>query len=473
MIKSIRLSLILAVVFVIMARYHASPEAPISQKLERLHEGFFGDTAQFRSKLIHQRIIEHNQFIKSRKIKIHKLKKMSSSVYNFYRATNHIFCADIQTGLINLPKGWDSKELSSWIVGDLHLGNVSYLKNTKSEDNISTQYFIDDYDEAMILPITLDLFRLLVSIELMSDELGFRIGKLKRLELYEAALQKYRQTIQESPSNVPKAYQGKLKSSKPQIQIQESESRQKLLKKWTYARKGRRMFQTNNKSLAKVDASISKILRDKWSLLLRELSATDSRELKIMDMRYRLRSGLGSLGVEKIYLLVSGPSASLKDDRIIELKEQRDSSYSSNNPTLMSIFKNTYPTNKALRNLKAQVAMRGGLSRFENHIQIGSKYYLIKELSPDERGIRPDVFKSKDDFERVIIMTADLIAKYHLRARNNLYFSTTKFRRHVEKYLSATIPDLVAKSVEYAEQVKLDHHLFDSKLDKILNDANW
>lgn len=445
----------------------ATSEMTSSRGLVRLHEQFFGDTDNHRFNIISKRILEHNRFISSREIKINKFRKMSASPYNFFRATNHNFYADLETGKIRLPLNWDSADLVTWIVGDLHLGNVSYT-NLADQDVNTDQLFIDDYDEAMILPVSLDLFRFLVSIELFSDELNFKFGQLKRMELLESALQEYRLKLNEQNSHLSKSDEP---SDKPISTQTEDSSRKELLKKWTYARKGRRLFQAHNKSLAPVTGGFKDTLQHNWKHMLRKLPQIDALELEILDVKQRLRSGLGSLGVDKYYVLVSGPSKSVDDDRILELKEQKPTVFAINNPSLLEKFNHHYPENYALRNLNAQTAMRGILSRFQDQLQINDQFFLIREISPNDYNLKPNLVKSPKHFKQVVLKVAAKIAEYHLRARNKLYFSTAIFRSSTEKFLAKNISDLVFKSVEYAETIRSDHHLFASKISEILDEA--
>ncbi|MBV8885902.1 MAG: DUF2252 family protein, partial [Chroococcidiopsidaceae cyanobacterium CP_BM_RX_35] len=83
-----------------------------------------------------------------------KYKKMSESAFAFFRGSCHLFYEDWSD---DSPL---NKAPYSWICGDLHLENFGSYQG----DNHLSYFDINDFDESILAPCTLDVVRLLTSI---------------------------------------------------------------------------------------------------------------------------------------------------------------------------------------------------------------------------------------------------------------------------------------------------------------------
>ena len=214
----------------------------------------------------------------------------------------------------------------------MHVQNISYW-DTKKDLNSDTVYFLDDFDESLVLPVIVDLFRYLVSLDLFMDNLDFKVSRLDRLDTFDGFIKSYRKALKQT--NKKELKESPLKAMRKQLlKINISEAQKKMLKKWTIVNKGKRKFNSLNPKLTKVSDSEQKIIRKRWDIWRRKLPQAESALLDILDIKSRIFSGLGSLGLKRFYILVQGESPQTKDDLMIELKQQVKSSAAVNSPTL-------------------------------------------------------------------------------------------------------------------------------------------
>ena len=438
-------------------------------KFAKLHHQFFVSDDAYRLEIIKNRINKHNKFITDKQMLEYKYKAMAASPFSFFRATNHLMYADIESEEVRLPKGWDSQWHSSWVIADMHVQNISYW-DTKKDLNSHTVYFLDDFDESLVLPVTVDLFRYLVSLDLFMDNLDFKVSRLDRLDTFDGFIKSYRKALKQT--NKKELKKSPLKAMRKQLlKINISEAQKKMLKKWTIVNKGKRKFNSLNPKLTKVSDSEQKIIRKRWDIWRRKLPQAESALLDILDIKSRIFSGLGSLGLKRFYILVQGESPQTKDDLMIELKQQVKSSAAVNSPTLFSNFSHHYPKNEALRNLVAQYSMYGAFFPFQTNLRFNREYYLVRKILPYIGSVRPTSFNSVQDLQIHVNAAAKTIAIGHLRARTSLQFDTKTFRRKLSRFLGNNVTGMISQSEEYAKTVRKDHQIFSLNIDGVLNES--
>ena len=90
-----------------------------------------------------------------------KYAKMKENAFAFLRGSCHLFYEDWPTNsLLNQAP-------LSWICGDLHLENFGSYQG----DNRLTYFDINDFDESVLAPCTLDITRLITSLFLAVAEI--------------------------------------------------------------------------------------------------------------------------------------------------------------------------------------------------------------------------------------------------------------------------------------------------------------
>ncbi|MGZ4135148.1 MAG: DUF2252 family protein, partial [Tumebacillaceae bacterium] len=117
--------------------------------------GAFTNTAA-RTTYVQQQIQNANSFYSDMTVKLNKYTDMEASPFAFFRGTNHLYYADINTGVIPIPSQWKTtSNVQTWLQGDLHAENVGFFDN----DNGKVVFDLNDFDESYMGPFYWDLLR--------------------------------------------------------------------------------------------------------------------------------------------------------------------------------------------------------------------------------------------------------------------------------------------------------------------------
>jgi uncharacterized protein (DUF2252 family) len=112
-----------------------------------------------------------------------KYKALKENLFRFYRGTNGVFYEDlINHGDIPISP-------QSWICGDLHLENFGSFKS----DNRQVYFDLNDFDEGLLAPVILESYRMVCSIFVAFESLGFEINKAEHMAAL--FLKKYAETL--------------------------------------------------------------------------------------------------------------------------------------------------------------------------------------------------------------------------------------------------------------------------------------
>ena len=109
---------------------------------------------------IRDRINEFNKGVPLFLLKV-KYKRMSESAFRFFRGTCHLFYEDLSKNN-SIPSS-----PTSWITGDLHLENFGSYKG----DNGLVYFDVNDFNEAVLSPVTWEVVRMITSIFVAFDDL--------------------------------------------------------------------------------------------------------------------------------------------------------------------------------------------------------------------------------------------------------------------------------------------------------------
>ena len=119
-------------------------------------------------KTLSERLILFNRHLLPAMVQL-KYEFMSETAFRFFRGTCHIFFEDLhQSG--NLPAA-----PNGWICGDLHLENFGSFKG----NNRMVYFDLNDFDEAVLAPVTWDAVRLATSIFVAFNDLGIKASEAK------------------------------------------------------------------------------------------------------------------------------------------------------------------------------------------------------------------------------------------------------------------------------------------------------
>src|SRR6185295_6655065 len=127
---------------------------------------------------IRDRVNEFNKGVPLFLLKV-KYKRMSESAFRFFRGTCHLFYEDLS------KENSFSSSPACWITGDLHIENFGSYKG----DNGLVYFDVNDFNEAVLDPVTWEIARMTTSIFVAFDDL--QIGPKETEEMVSLFLKTY------------------------------------------------------------------------------------------------------------------------------------------------------------------------------------------------------------------------------------------------------------------------------------------
>src|ERR1700755_1803386 len=117
-----------------------------------------------------KRILTFNES-KLSKMRPLKYRLMQENAFRFFRGTCHLFYEDL-AATPEFPTG-----PFGWICGDLHLENFGSYRS----DNNQVYFDLNDFDEAILAPVTWEIVRLLTSIFIGFESLGIEPRRAEKM----------------------------------------------------------------------------------------------------------------------------------------------------------------------------------------------------------------------------------------------------------------------------------------------------
>ncbi|HEV2212792.1 MAG TPA: DUF2252 family protein, partial [Gammaproteobacteria bacterium] len=248
-------------------------------------------------------ILRFNQGRDPRRLEL-KYRAMRSNPFAFLRGSCHLFYADLPalSLLQNAPL--------AWISGDLHLENFGAFKG----DNRLVYFDLNDFDEACLAPCSWEPLRLLASVLLAGDTLGYR--ERDALKLCRAYLEAY---CTELAAGKPRWIERPLAEGliRELLQDLKRTQRRKFLDKRSSLKGKRRRFKLDGKRGLPTD----KREREQVELHLERFARTQKHPgfYRVLDVADRI-AGTGSLGVHRYAVLVEG-RGSPDENFLLDIKE--------------------------------------------------------------------------------------------------------------------------------------------------------
>jgi uncharacterized protein (DUF2252 family) len=432
---------------------------------------------QTRRDFLRTEITNANAFIIDPWFKDEKYSAMKNSPSQFYRGTPHLYYSDLNNGTITIPSAWKTQPHSNtWLSGDFHTQNIGYSENKTGK----VIFDLNDTDESYIGPFYWDLIRFSTSLYLLTDEISntpmgdgsnFSYSASQQENLVTYFLQTYQDTLQSVNENkdetnieIDESYlqsgfiQDKLRDLQEKTQID-------LLKKWTIMTSSRRCFDATNANLTLMTNEQRTKLVNNWTYYKQSLSSSfvaskNSHYFTIKDSAHRLHSGLGSLGVDKYYVLIEGEG----NEQILEIKEQRLPSLFKEGGTSVSQY-NRWFANHAQRTVIASKALGIKVDEHLGVILLDSKSFRIRRIPPCRYGFEIRDFSSKSDVNDFVTYACKALALAHAHADKD--YNPTYINYNFEQaYFAAMVAwpqfETTIKSLSegYYQQVLADHEMF-------------
>lgn len=402
-----------------------------------------------------------------------KMAAMKKTPFTFYRATDHLFYHDLGSGHIPVPDDWKKvdAEVSTWISGDFHLQNVGFVDS----GNGSLSFEPNDFDESMRAPFYWDLIRCVASLFIVVDSdqwpiaplgeknkerLGFAFSQAEAKELAEGFLKAYFETAtaaDPSPLNESEveAISKKLDGWMAEVLAKIKKDGEDEKSFWDHETGGARdQFKPDPERLREVSKAYNADVEKGWPSYQKTAAAGQNAKPGYFECKAkaeRLGSGLGSLGVTKIYVLIEGPTKAPDDNILLECKESRPPAM-----VLEGALQAKGGDTEAERVSRAMHKMVGRVDGHEGWFAVGPKSYHVTRISPAGDGMKLGSFKKKKELREFLTFAAMAIANAHRHAEAGFAMKVQDFLDK-KKGVKTTLLKL---GQDYGEQVVKDFALF-------------
>jgi uncharacterized protein (DUF2252 family) len=292
-----------------------------------------------------------------------KYSNMRSDPFVFLRASCHLFYARLPLEPV-LRKG-----PAAWSCGDLHIENFGSYKG----DNRQVYFDINDFDEALLAPVSWDLVRCLTSILVGRNNLGARKAEVAE-QLCQVFLDGYTRALQDGTARWVER-----ETAPPPVhellQSVRSRSRSEFLDTRTRLRGRRRKIRIDGKkALAATAAQHSQV-----TALLDGFAAQQAkpRFFEVLDVARRI-AGNGSLGVDRYIVLVRG-KGSPDGNYLLDLRQALPASSAAR----VALAQPAWPDD-AHRIVALQQRMQAIPMALLHPVCMDGRPYVLRELQPSE-----------------------------------------------------------------------------------------
>jgi uncharacterized protein (DUF2252 family) len=364
-----------------------------------------------------------------------KFQRMAKDPLAFFRGTCHLF-ADAWPHLRPPDVG-----PSILICGDLHLENFGAYRT----DDGDFLYDINDFDEALVAPCSLDLVRCAASV-LLAAQL-WKHTPVQAMRSLLAFLDRYGATV------IRSARTGRIRALSVGtargpvwglLQRPVRATQVRFLDHFTerQADGTRRIERRSGRFLA-----VGRKQRE------RICEAVKRRDFEVLDVAFRV-AGMGSLGLERYAVLVRGDEQS-DQGRILDIKEARG-------PALLACAAEAQrndAVSDARRVVQAQRRLQSKPIACLDVLDVDGREYRMRELIPEENRSGLDQLRRHPKrFRRAVAIAGRLVGSAHVRGCRQ---EGDDRRGDLARWAAGPGLDaVIASAVRYAERTRRDHKAF-------------
>jgi uncharacterized protein (DUF2252 family) len=368
-----------------------------------------------------------------------KYEVMTENLFRFYRGTNHIFYDDLQKW-----KGLPFSPLS-WISGDLHLENFGTYKG----DNRLVYFDLNDFDDALLAPVSYELTRMLCSILVAFDSL--KIEPKKAINMGRLFLKNYAQVLSRG-----KAYYIEPQTARGIVHVfLDSVSRRRqreILEKRTVKEEDTLQIYMEHPRHFSIEKKLKKELCDHMNEWIRNNNDSPNN-YEVMDAAFRL-AGTGSIGLKRYVFLLKSTNRK-KKYILVEMKQVTESAVNKWIPVQQPRWRT-----QGERIASIQQRMQNIPPALLSHTVFKNDEFIIQEMQPAKDSFN---FKLIRDQYRDIFQVIDDMAT--LTASAQIRSSGWKGADVVDKLIDfGNSTDwqepLLEYAIHYSNQVKNDYRIF-------------
>jgi uncharacterized protein (DUF2252 family) len=345
-------------------------------------------------------VLAYNHDRKSNRVRL-KLQRMDESPFSFFRGANHLFA-----------RAWSELRPpdvgpTALLCGDLHLENFGAYRS----DTNTFLFDINDFDESLVGPVSLDLVRCAASILLAAEQ--WRLSPLQASGMALAYLEHYKQALTTKPHGhqvdpaAPREERGAIWELLGATAIG---SQLSLLTHVTETSKGGlRQIIRNKVKRPPIHSSRAKQIRQAVDQYAKD--KPERGAYKVHDVSGRI-AGIGSLGLRRYLVLIEG-AGSPDGNRLVDIKEVRPSSLLACCP---EIKQPDFGGNEALRVVEAQRTLQAEPTAGLDVITIDGESFRMREMIPVENRSSLDRLQKKPEKLRDAVEVAGRLTGWsHLR----------------------------------------------------------
>jgi len=325
-----------------------------------------------------------------------KYQCMTENMFRFFRGTDHVFYEDLHRAH-ELPPA-----PLAWVCGDLHLENFGSYKS----DNRLVYFDLNDFDEAILAPASMELVRMVTSILIAFDSL--KIDPRKAINMAKVFLKSYSATLAGG-----KAYYIEPQTAKGIVCTFLTNASKKTkkyeLRKQVAKDSKKRAFLVNDSKHLALDPFLKRELCHhvtQWIMY----NSDGPYNYEVLDAAFRL-AGTGSLGLKRYIFLLR----SLKDPKKYLLMEMKQAAPS----CLRPYIKTKQPSwdSEANRVTAIQCRMQNVPPALLSSTLFKNDSYIIQEMQPEKDSIDFKLISNRyRDIYRVIDDMGLLTASAQLRS---------------------------------------------------------
>ena len=342
-----------------------------------------------------QRILRFNQGREAQRLSM-KYRAMRATPLAFLRGTCHLFYD-------RLPPSTNYKGAPvAWSCGDLHLENFGSYKG----DNRLVYFDINDFDEACLLPASVDLLRLMTSVIVACNH-DASIGKASIHAVLNHLAGGYRQTLSRGKALwvEQETSQGKIRELLTHVQHRR---RVNFLDRRTHVVRGKRRLLCDGKRFFAASSDDQQSVKQCIAQFAQTQSNPDF--FRVVDVALRI-AGTGSLGLERYAILVEG-NGSPDRQYLLDLKLSAPSVAA----TRWQALQPNWPS-ECERVCAVQYQMQAVCVAFLHPVVWNNKPYVLRALQPaEDRLALPGTDLSADVLMGVVSTLGECIASAQLRS---------------------------------------------------------
>jgi uncharacterized protein (DUF2252 family) len=335
-----------------------------------------------------------------------KYRLMQENVFRFFRGTCHLFYEDLAAA-----RGFPQGPLG-WICGDLHLENFGSYRS----DNNQVYFDLNDFDEAILAPVTWEVVRLMTSIFIGFESL--KIDPLRAQKMAKLFLKSYAATLAAGKADYVEAAMARGIICDFLTGVAKRKQRIILEKKASLRRRRVQML-TDNPKHFKLPRETKRALMDHVTSWLK-VDEHSPYNYKVVDAVFRL-AGTGSIGVERYAFLLKSLNQTGFKYILLDMKEAAPSSLA---PHIN--FPQPAWQSEAHRVINAQRRMQNRCPALLSTSMFRGKPFIMQEMQPAKDSIDFRLLRDRyRDMYSVIDSMAILTASAQLRSSGQEGSATT------------------------------------------------